>query len=500
MRLSDDLFDGIVKEKLKLENSIIPDYVNNAFENGISKGVNNKRKKSKNIAGMVASCIAGAIILGVTLPTYAGDLPVLRNIFDYFSDSRYKNYDKYASDLNISKESNGIEVTVNKVIYDGLNLEVFYTVESEKLCGKIPSLIDVKTKINGKEVSFGSSSSGELLENISVGNLSYGVSERSMVPKGLQSESFYGGYVDIPDEFLFSMEIDTISIGDSIVKGNWNFDIQVTNELVKGEVDEYKLNESLSSIDESMTINKLLTTPINTAIQGTYSGEEWVDFEFLVFDDKGRYILSKSGNGFGTKTNSGEYINYFNKQFEELYEDSESLIFIPYQNKSSYDGVKTVTFETEESLDGDEVAVSNRIIEKGNDASKLILDLNLNGKTQLKTIMDNEYGYITKVEVEDGKTKLYIKSNYNIFAAPIAIRDKESGREIVAVDNFDKMDIKTSKYLPKTGEIVVEYNGVLEGDNYEIIYYDFTNILTMHNENSFTVDLKQNQHQFSKYS
>ena len=128
----------------------------------------------------------------------------------------------------------------------------------------------MKTKINGKEVSFGSSSSGELLENISVGNVSYGVSERSMVPKELQSESFYGGYVDIPDEFLFSMEIDSISIGDSIVKGNWNFDIQVTNELVKGEVDEYKLNESLSSINKSANINKLITTPINTSIQGTY--------------------------------------------------------------------------------------------------------------------------------------------------------------------------------------------------------------------------------------
>ena len=62
-------------------------------------------------------------------------------------------------------------------------------------------------------------------------------------------DSFYGGYVDIPDEFLFSMEIDSISIGDSIIKGNWNFDIQVTNELVKGEVDEYKLNESLNSIN-----------------------------------------------------------------------------------------------------------------------------------------------------------------------------------------------------------------------------------------------------------
>lgn len=490
MKLNDELFDKKVKEKLKLENNVLPDYANNAFKNGISEGLNNKRKKSKNIAGMASACIAVTIILGITLPTYAGDLPILRNIVDYFTDSRYKNYDKYASDLNISKESNGVTITINKVIYDGLDLEVFYTVETEKLGGKIPSLIDVNTKINGKEVSFGSSSNGELLENISVGNLSYGLSERSMVPKELQSESFYGGYVDIPDEFLFSMEIDSISIGDSIVKGSWNFDIQVTNELVKGEVDEYKLNETISNISKSANINKLLTTPINTSVQGTYLGEEGIEFEFLVFDDKGRYISAKGGNEFGSRVNNEKYINYFNKQFEEVYEDTESLTFIPYKYISNYEGVKTATFETKENEDGKEVIIRSNSIEKGNEPFKLIADLNLNGETQLKTIMDDEYGYITKVEVGDGKTKLYIKSDYNIFAAPITIRDKESGREIVAVDNFDNMEIKTSKYLPETGEVLVEYYGELEGDNYEIIYYDYTNTISIYNENNFNVDLR----------
>ncbi|MBS4958546.1 MAG: DUF4179 domain-containing protein [Clostridium sp.] len=490
MKLNDELFDKKVKEKLKLENNVLPDYANNAFKNGISKGLNNKRKKSKNIAGMASACIAVTIIFGVTLPTYAGDLPILRNIVDYFTDSRYKNYDKYASDLNISKESNGVSITINKVIYDGLDLEVFYTVETEKLGGKIPSLIDVNTKINGKEISFGSSSNGELLENISVGNLSYGLSERSMVPKELQSESFYGGYVDIPDEFLFSMEIDSILIGDSIVKGSWNFDIQVTNELVKGEVDEYKLNETISNISKSANINKLLTTPINTSIQGAYLGEEGIEFEFLVFDDKGRYISAKGGNEFGSRVNNEEYINYFNKQFQEVYEDTESLTFIPYKYRSNYEGVKTATFETKENEDGKEVIIRSNSIKKGNESFKLNADLNLNGETQLKTIMEDEYGYITKVQVGDGKTKLYIKSGYNILAAPIAIRDKESGREIVAVDNFDNMEIKTSKYLPETGEVLVEYDGELEGDNYEIIYYDYTNTISIYNENKFNVDLR----------
>ena len=50
-------------------------------------------------------------------------------------------------------------------------------------------------------------------------------------------------------------------------------------------------------------------------------------------------------------------------------------------------------------------------------------------------------------------------------------------------------EIRSSKYLPEIEE-VVEYEGVLEGDNYEIIYYDYTNTVSMYSENSFNVDLK----------
>ncbi|MBP3915338.1 MULTISPECIES: hypothetical protein [unclassified Clostridium] len=58
------------------------------------------------------------------------------------------------------------------------------------------------------------------------------------------------------------------------------------------------------------------------------------------------------------------------------------------------------------------------------------------------------------------------------------------------IDSLYNNEIRSSKYLPEIGEVLVEYEGVLEGDNYEIIYYDYTNTVSMYSENSFNVDLK----------
>ena len=58
------------------------------------------------------------------------------------------------------------------------------------------------------------------------------------------------------------------------------------------------------------------------------------------------------------------------------------------------------------------------------------------------------------------------------------------------IDSLYNNEIRSSKYLPEIGEVLVEYEGVLEGDNYEIIYYDYTNTVSMYSENSFYADLK----------
>ena len=151
---NNDFFDEKIKRKLREENKFIPEYANNSFDKGIKKAIDRRRYRYKRLAGITAACFLGITIFTVTLPAYADKIPVLNNIVDYFTSSRYENYDKYASDLNITKESKGVKVTINKVVYDGLDLAVFYTVESENGISNMPSFIDSNLRVNGKSIIF----------------------------------------------------------------------------------------------------------------------------------------------------------------------------------------------------------------------------------------------------------------------------------------------------------------------------------------------------------
>lgn len=72
----------------------------------------------KNICSICAICIVRPMLFGMTMPTYASNIPIIGSIFEMFNYKTFENYDKYALDLNITKESNGLKITINKVVYD----------------------------------------------------------------------------------------------------------------------------------------------------------------------------------------------------------------------------------------------------------------------------------------------------------------------------------------------------------------------------------------------
>lgn len=469
MKMSDDILDEKIREKLNSENSYIPKNINDIFDKSIIKA-RRRKNKFRNIAGICAALLTITMIFGSTITTYASKLPIITNILELFKSSRYENYDKYSTELNVTKESNGIRVTINNVIYDGIELSVFYTVESEEPMNEIPYFLGNEIRINDKITSFGSGGSGEFLDDNKVyaGVISYSVGINSLIPKEEQEENLYGGYVEIPDEFLLSIRIN--EIGDiketETTTGEWAFDIPVSNEKLKGMVKEYDLNIDLSSIYECSSLSKLITTPINTTIQGCI-GDSYLDF--IVFDDKGRLILPKSGSGVGSNNEI-----YFSSNFKEIFEDTESLTFIPYE-RNHHKLPKDITLE------------DNNVKEDYNLCDKL----NISGETKLKNKAGNDYITITKIEVDNEKTRLYFKSNYGLLAAPREIVDKNTNEIIKTVDNLDSKETNTTRYLLETGEVVIEFNGELTGDNYEIRYNDISEKVTVYNNNSFTVNLNK---------
>lgn len=475
MQMNDDLFDEKIKQKLKAEINYVPDDINKKIDAAVNK-IEKRRFSIKKVCSICVCCVSITLFLGMAMPTYASNIPIIGSIFKMFNYKTYENYDKYASDLNITKESNGVKMTINKVVYDEIELSVFYTIESENEINFIPRFPDAEVKINGKLTTFGGGGPGKFSEDHKtfIGVMEYDVSKKNSLPKEVQEETLLGGYVEIPDEFVFTLNIDEIGApnDNNSIKGKWNFNIPVSSEKVNGKVNEKECDIDLSNIESGYHINKIITTPLNTVIQGTIidEGDSPNDLFFAVFDDKGRYIDNKSGGATGRKDKDGNYIMYFHNNFKEIYDDTESLTFIPYKHK----------FIESDSSENDETMC------------EIAAKLNFKGETKLYSNDGKEYAVITKIEKENGKTKIYYKSEYGINVAPIKIVNNKTGENILSFDDAysGREQMEATTYIYNSNEYVITCDKELIEDDYSIRTIDRSKSIETYNNDKFAITIR----------
>ncbi|MBD8032961.1 MULTISPECIES: DUF4179 domain-containing protein [Solibacillus] len=131
---------------LKIEMDIEPMDVDELEKARIKKNVLKGKKKNnlfRNIAVAASLLLASSFTLSIAFPTYAAKLPIIGSVFELFNeDDRYVfgEYSNYSTDIGISKESNGINITLTDAVYDGENVAIAYTIESEKDLGERPIL------------------------------------------------------------------------------------------------------------------------------------------------------------------------------------------------------------------------------------------------------------------------------------------------------------------------------------------------------------------------
>lgn len=475
MQVNDDLFDDKIKQKLKAEINHIPDDINQKIDDAIKK-IEKRKFNVKKVCSICVCCVAITLFLGMAMPTYASNIPIIGSIFKMFNYKIYENYDKYASDLNIAKENNGVKMTINKVVYDEIELSVFYTIESKNEITFEPRFPDAELKINGKITTFGGGGTGKFTDDHKtyVGVMKYDVSKKNSVPKEIQEETLLGGYIEIPDKFLFTLNINEIGIpnNSNSIKGKWSFNIPVNNEKINGKVNEQKCDIDLSHIKNGYHINKIITTPLNTVIQGTRMDEEdnTDDLFFAVFDDKGRYIDSKSSGATGREDKDGNYIMYFHNNFKEIYDDTESLTFIPYKHKF----IKSSNSESDE--------INNDITSK----------INFRGETKLYSNDGKEYAIITKIEKENGKTKIHYKSEYGVNIAPIEIIDNKTGENILSFNKAysGREQMEATTYINNSNEYVITCDKEITEGDYLIKTIDKSKSIETYNNDKFTINIK----------
>lgn len=453
--MNNDFFiDEKLKDKSKRERIKIP----KSLDEKIETTLNNLGKSNKNNSKIIKRSIVAASItlvvvttFGLSIPSYAKNLPIIGSIFKLLNED--KNLEEYSSEINITKESKGVKVTINSIVYDGINLNVAYTVETEKSMTVEPHILDKDFKINGKITTFGSSGNGKFINQdntVYKGIDTFSVNS-SYIPGEVKNKMLLGGNVEVPDSFNLDINIKEF-LGD--IKGKWNFKIPVTKDKVNGNIKEVDLNINLSNILKNMKIYKLISTPINTVIYGEGANtpiNEQGDFDlgsmmYYVYDDKGRAVL-----GQGMELAGDEETCYFKHEFKEIYDDSESLTLIPIKSKEN---VEPNNIEAPLNLGGN-TSIS------GNNVANLT---------------------ITKVENLEDKTKVYFNSKYPTIMYPHTIVDNLTG------DIYDT--ISSVQSLDNGKDFYIEFKKLKDEGNYIVKCRDISKDYIIYEQDKFTVSLK----------
>ncbi|MCU5105956.1 DUF4179 domain-containing protein [Bacillus cereus] len=331
-----ELLNDIDIDEKELEEIEAPEIEKEKVKRNVKQSIRMKKKmKSWKKGVAAASILVGLSVatLGIGFPTYAGGLPIVGDIFRFLDNGRtglyenYKadaekktelhyNYQQYATVLNMTKESNGIKITINDAIFDGKTVSINYSIESNRDLGGNPSTLDFLT-IKGAGVQSGSN---EITK----------VADRK-----------YTGLIKTSSDLVSSKET-TVNIEWSIksidileteetIKGDWNFNINLRGienkeQLIRGstEKDGVKVNMERMEITP-MSFILYYNQEVSQEIRGVWDG---VDIDLEVSDDLGNQY-SGEGNG-----GSGEDSYNFNwsKTFQQLNENATKLIITPHVN------------------------------------------------------------------------------------------------------------------------------------------------------------------------
>lgn len=283
----------------------------------VKMALRKKRKRHGWKMKAAAAVVIGGLsvsALGIAFPAYAGNVPVIGDIFRFLDNGRtgiYDNYQEYSSTVNMTKESNGVKITINDAIYDGKTVLLTYSIESEQDLGEQPHIggyLDIKETSGGS----GSDQISKVGENQYVGMIT-------------------GSRLDEKDldNVKVKWKVDSISIDgtEEKVKGNWNFSLS----LQASDNEVQLVDQGTEQNGVNVTIDKITVTPMSFIVyyDQLVSKEildKWhgVDVEIEIKDDLGNYYAGDGNGGFGIENHM-----HWSQTFKKLDPDATKLIITP---------------------------------------------------------------------------------------------------------------------------------------------------------------------------
>lgn len=275
-----------------------------------------KRKSWKwNVAAAAIVLGISATTLGVTFPAYAGNIPIIGDIFRFLDNGKtglYDNYKEYSSELNMTQISNGIQITINDAVFDGESVAITYSIESDRDLGEDLTIFG-SANVKGSDGMTGSS------RIIKIDDYHY-VGLDKITPTGVTSNN-----VDI------NWKIDDLLLIDSEekVNGNWKFkfSLQATDSQVQ------LTNQGIEQNGVTVNIEKVMFTPMSFIVFYNQESTEQVqskwhkaDVELVVKDDLGNIYSGEGNGGSGSDTSTMNW----SKTFEKIDPNATKLIVTPH--------------------------------------------------------------------------------------------------------------------------------------------------------------------------
>ncbi|MCG7343753.1 DUF4179 domain-containing protein [Sporosarcina sp. ACRSL] len=311
------LLNDLDFDESEVEDIEISEFDKAKVKKEVKMALRKKRKRHGWKMKVVAAVVIGGLsvsALGIAFPAYAGNVPVIGDIFRFLDNGRtgiYDNYQEYSSTVNMTKESNGVTITINDAIYDGKTVLLTYSIESEKDLGDQPfigSYLDIKNTSGGS-----------------------GSDQISKVGKNQYVGLITGSRLDEKDLDTVKVKwrVDSISIGgtEEKIKGTWNFSLS----LQASDNEVQLVDQGTEQNGVTVNVDKITVTPMSFIVyyDQLVSKEvldKWhgVDVEIDIQDDLGNHYAGDGNGGFGQENHI-----HWSKTFKKLDPDATKLIITP---------------------------------------------------------------------------------------------------------------------------------------------------------------------------
>ncbi|WP_060203756.1 DUF4179 domain-containing protein [Sporosarcina koreensis] len=336
------LYKQFDRQKLNIDQDIQPMEVTDLEKANIKRAVMRGRKRKnhlpRNLSVAAAFFIASGITLGAAFPTLAAKLPIVGNFFELFVDDDnyvFEKFDSFSTDIGVTKESNGIRVTVTDAVYDGENIAIAYTIEGEQEFGTKPIL----------EGAFHAEEFGDSYEH-------YGF-HPEYITKKISDTEYAGLFIYQLIEGPKPDEIHATWKGDSILDvwnvknefpGDWTFNL--TLQALNGEETKSFTDAGITSEADGVhvALTKMTKTPITTTLYlsenvdvrtAALEDEEWRGalLTYVVTDDLGNEYNAIHYKDTGHSTDfRKEHRSVPRITTTTFHEDATSITITPYVN------------------------------------------------------------------------------------------------------------------------------------------------------------------------